>query len=285
MGPIDLILNVAGVLIWLRWRAVVVDPLGAAAPASLASTLQRPQSRPARNWELLVGLSALLLLRALLYWQLGGAAEWTPRLDFVVVTLAFRNYVLGSAMLYSCLSFVRALAVVYFWMLALATINRNLAEANPVKRMIRLYLGRFGQWPWPVQAVSLLLVVAGVWIAAHPLLLEHRVVDRSQSAAHLMEQGLLIGLGLLFSLKYLLPAVLLLYLVASYVYVGSSPFWDYISSTGRNLLAPLRWAPLRFSRLDLTPLVAAVLILLLLHTLPAYLMHRMAELQQPLWPE
>ena len=41
MGLIDFILNLAGLLLWLNWRAAKADPLGKPAPATLIGTLRR----------------------------------------------------------------------------------------------------------------------------------------------------------------------------------------------------------------------------------------------------
>jgi uncharacterized protein YggT (Ycf19 family) len=92
-------------------------------------------------------------------------------------------------------------------------------------------------------------------------------------------------MALFFTLQYLLPVFLLLYLVTNYVYLGSSPLWDFIGETARNLLAPLRSLPLRVARLDFAPLAGVILILFLLHWLPKLILARLAENNRPLWPQ
>ena len=89
MGLIDFILNLAGVLLWLSWRSIGMDPLVRTTPATLVGTLRRAEPRRLKGWQFLVGLAALLLLRAVLYRQIGPAADWTPKLDLFFVVLAF----------------------------------------------------------------------------------------------------------------------------------------------------------------------------------------------------
>ena len=143
--------------------------------------------------------------------------------------------------------------------------------------MLRLHLGPVARWPWLLQVLLPLVVITGLWMALHPLLTHFGIISRVRSKAHLVEQGLLIGVALYFTLQFLLPVFLLLHLVTSYVYLGSNPVWDFVGATARNLLAPLRWLPLRIARFDFAPLAGVLLILLLLHWLPNLILGRMAE--------
>ena len=285
MGLIDFILNLAGVLLWFSWRSLGMDPLTRATPATLVGTLRRAEPRRMRGWQFLVGLAALLLLRAVLYGQIGSAVDWTPRLDLYCEVLRFRSHILSSALAYSVLSFTRILAVCYFWGLVLVIINRGTGEGDALQKMLRLQFGPVARWPRLLQALLPLVVVGGLWMALHPLLTRLGITPRVGSPAHLAEQGLLIGGALYFTLQYPLPVFLLLYLVTSYVYLGSNPVWDFIAVTARNLLAPLRWLPLRIAKLDFAPLVGVLLILLLLHWLPEEIQARMADSNVSLWPQ
>jgi uncharacterized protein YggT (Ycf19 family) len=285
MGLIDFILNLAGVLLWLSWRSIRFDPLVKTTPATLVGTLRRAEPRRLKSWQFLAGLAALLLLRALLYRQIGPEAEWTPKLNLFFVVLAFPSDVFHSALLFSVLSFARILIVCYFWGLALVIINGRIAETDPLHKMLRLQLGPVGRWPRLVQLLLPLVLVAGLWIALHPLLAHCEITGRVRSNAHLAEQGLLIGTALYFSLQYLLPVFLLLHLITTYVYLGSSPVWSFVGATARNLLAPLRWLPLRIARLDVTPLAGVVLLLFLLHWLPNLIVGRMTQNNVTPWPQ
>ena len=285
MGLIDSILNLAGVLLWLGWRSTGLDPLVKATPATLIGTLRRAEPRRLRGWQLLAALAALLVLRGLLYQQIGPEAEWTPKLNLFVVVLAFRGNLFLPALLFSVLSFLRLLIICYFWLLALAVINGRSAAADPVLKLVRLHLGPVARWPGLLQACLPLLAVAGLWMALHPLLAQLEITGRVHSVARVAGQGFLVGVTLYLTLQYLLPLFLLLHLMASYVYLGANPLWEFVHTTARNLLAPLERMPLRVGRFDFAPLVGVVLILLLLHWVPSLIVRRMAQADVSLWPQ
>ena len=285
MGLIDFILNLAGVLLWLNWRSLRFDPLKITSPATLVGTLRRAEPQRLRGWQFLAGLAALLLLRAPLYRQIGPAADWTPKLNLYFVILAFRSNLWLPVTFYSVLSFARVLMVCYFWLLALAIINRRNAEPDPLLKLVRSQLGPVARWPWLVQLLLPWLLVTALWIALHPLLLHLGITNRVRSNAHLAEQGVLIATALYFSLQYVLPMFLFLHLIGSYVYLGTSPLWDFIEATSRNLLVPLRWLPLRIAKLDFAPLVGVILILSLLHLVPRLILGELANHHISAWPQ
>jgi hypothetical protein len=274
MDVIDSILNFAALLIWFNWRSLRFDPLARTSATSLAGTLRRAEPRSTRGWQMLLGLALLLFLRALGYWLLGAPVEWTPKMHLGVVVLAFRADAFGAMLLYSGLGFVRLLLIVYFWLLAFAVCNRKVSEPDAVLRLMRLHLGRVLRLPRPVLLLALPLGVAGLWALLHPILVWAGVLASVQSLAHLLWQGLLLSLALVLTLKFVLPVILLLHFVTSYVYLGGSPFWDFVATTARGLLALLRWLPLRVGKLDLGPLAAIVLILAVLHWVPTELAKR-----------
>ena len=285
MGLIDFILNLAGVLLWLGWRSIRSDPLARTTPATLIGTLRRAEPRRLRGWELLVALAALLVLRGVLYQQIGPEAEWTPKLNLFVVVLAFRGNLFLPALLFSVLSFLRVLIICYFWLLALAFINGRGAASDPILKLVRLQLGPVERWPRFVQACLPLVAVAGLWMALHPLLVQLEITGRARSLAHLAGQGLLVGTTLYLSLQYVLPVFLLLHLIGSYVYLGANPLWEFVHGTARSVLAPLERVPLRIARFDFAPVVGVVLILLVLHWVPSLIVTRMAQTSAGLWPQ
>ena len=285
MSLIDFILNVAGLLLWLNWRSVFADPFATATPSTLSGTLRRAQPRQVKRWHFPAALAVLLLVRAVFYQQVGPAVNWTPKLDLYFVVLTFHGTAFLPALAFSLLSFLRAFLVLYFWLLILAAINRNASGSDPFQKMISLQLGRLARWPWQAQITAPIFAAALLWAVFHPVLVHLGVAGRTQSDLHLAGQSLLVGAGMLFSLKELLPAFLVVHLVASYVYLGRSPVWDFAGLTSRNLLAPLNRLPLRLGRLDFTPAAGIALILLLLHTLPSALLLYLSRHNLSVWPQ
>src|SRR5262249_7068243 len=116
MALIDFILNLAGVLLWLNWRAIPFNPQNHAAPAVSDGHMRRSGPSRLRRWHFLVFLAALVSLRALFYWQIGPAAGWIPKLNLAVVTLAFPVNLFRIELLFSSLSLIRALLIFYSWL-------------------------------------------------------------------------------------------------------------------------------------------------------------------------
>src|SRR6185369_15814235 len=113
MSLIDFILNLAGLLLWLNWRAVRFDPLAKTTPATLMGTLRRAEPSRFRRWHLLAALAGLLLLRALLF---------------------------------SLCSFGFAMAVFFLWLLFLSLLKPPGGEDDSLQRLVRLQLGRLYKW-------------------------------------------------------------------------------------------------------------------------------------------
>lgn len=268
MSLINFILNLAGLLLWFGWCAIRSDPFRQSAPATLAGTIRRAEAPIVKRWHFLAALGLLLLVRGFLYWQIGPAVNWTPRINLVVVVLAFRGDAFGPELLFSFLSFSRVLLVFYFWLLVLAMINRDVADPGVIHKLLGQQLGSVARWPRWIQGLLPVVVVPGFWLVLHPLLVHSQVMNPAKSMLHLFGQGILVGAAIYLSLKYLLPAILILHLLASYVYFGRSPAWDFIGTTARNILAPLKHFPLHYRKMDFAPLIGIVAILVLSNLLP-----------------
>jgi uncharacterized protein YggT (Ycf19 family) len=285
MWLIDFILNLAGLLLWFNRRAARSGSAVKPGPANLSGGHKDTETT---HWVQRLFPSALLVLiggRAFFYRLLGPAVDWTASLDLGAITLFFRTDHFWLMAIFSGLSFVRALVMVYFWLLALCIINRSAAAPDTILRLIRRQLGYVAAWPTYVQLALPLLFVAVAWPGFHALLAYAKVTNPLPSFGPLMLQAAVIGVGIFFSLKYLIPALLLADLIARYIYFGSGPFWEFLTRTARNLLAPLQRLPLRAGKMDFAPVVGIVLTLLLLDALPRLVMHELQKRNLTLWPQ
>ena len=260
MGAIDLLLNLAGLLLWLSWRATSLDPLVKTSATSLVGALKRAEQQRFRRWHFLVGLAGLLIFRAWLYWQIGPAVNWVPHLQFGAISIFFRSDVPMRVLLFSFLSFVLTLAVFYLWLLFLSLVNGRRAESEPMQRMVQLHLGPVDGWPWIVRLLLPLLAAGLAWLGLDPILTQLNLIQPALSNAHRVEEAAVIGLGAYLTWKYLIGLLLLLWLLSTYIYLGNNSFWSFINLTGRNALSPLRWAPFRVGKFDLSPIVGIFLV-------------------------
>ncbi len=264
LGLIDFILNLAGVLLWLSWLSVRFDPLAKSTPATLVGTLRRAEPSRLRRWYFLAALALLLVLRWLLYWQIGAAVNWTPTLHpgGIDIAIPFRSDHKWPILIYSILSFAGTLGVFYLWLLLPSLVNRRAGSDDPLQRLVRLHLGGVDRWPWPVKVILPFLITGTAWFLLSMLLVRLQLFPAPYSNLHRLEQSAVVGLGCYLLWKYLLGGVLALYLISSYIYFGNQSFWSFIALTGRNLLTPLRPLPLRVGRVDFAPVVGVVIVFL-----------------------
>jgi uncharacterized protein YggT (Ycf19 family) len=284
MVLLDFILNLAGLLLWFNWRAAQLEAKVRTAPGTIANAIRQTAPSRLQRWLMLAALFGLICLRAWFYRHLGPAVEWTAPLNLGAIMLYFRSDKIELMLLFSTLSFCRTLVVVYFWLLFLDAVNRS-ATTDPMSKLIRLQLGRVAGCPRFLRLLLPLLFVAIAWAGLQPLLTNAGITHPASTTGRLFLQGLLIAAGTFLSLKYLVPALLFVHFMTSYVYFGSSPFWDFPGITGRNLLALLRRVPLRLGRMDFAPLVGIVLSLLLLHSLPQWILKLLERKDLTIWPQ
>ncbi len=257
MSLIDFILNLAGLLLWLNWRAAALPPRREPALTLLSTLRTVGPSRPrVYHW---IGLPALLLARALFYWQAGPPVHWYPQIPLGPTTLSFRSDLAGRMLLFSVLSFAVALWICYLWLLVLSSVNTRMSENDPMQRLVRAWLGGLESWPRPVKLLLPLAFSAVGWWIVSGLLLRLNMVPRNTNG-HLLTQGVMIGLGGYLTLKYMVIALLVLYLINSYVYLGEYSLWNFVNLTARRLLRPLQWLPLRLGKIDLAPVVCMILV-------------------------
>lgn len=286
---IDFILNIAGLLLWLNWRTVRLDPINRPIPATLAGTVRRAEPMRLRRWHFLLALGALLFVRAVFYGQIGPAVNWTPKLNLTIISLAFPlthggQVFYRSALLFSVLSFVLVLIILYVWLLALAVINRRITNPDPFQKLLLLQLGRPARWPLIVQAALPFVAGTVLWMLCHPLLVHIGVISPVRTNSVLLAQGLILSLNAYLSLRFLLVGILVIYVITSYVFLGSNPVWDFVSTTSRNILS-LNWLPLRIGKFDFAPLLAIALIVLVFYwPLPGKISYLLDKHNLTFWP-
>ncbi|HLX94419.1 MAG TPA: hypothetical protein VKU37_01605 [Verrucomicrobiae bacterium] len=259
MGIIDFILNLAGLLVWLNWRSLRFDPLGQRTPATLIGTLRRAEPRRLRRWHLPAALGGLLLLRAVFYWQIGSGVGWAAgRLYLGVIELSFRSDSFGRILLFSFFSFGLTLGVFYLWLLLFSILD----GPEPFHRLVRMQLGPVDRWPrWLKLSLPLVLAAMSWWLVSW-VLAWLAIVPPPVSAAHRIEESLIIGLGSYLAWKYAAGALLVMHLLNSYIYFGKHSFWYYVTAEAQTLLRPLRAVPLRAGKADFAPVVGIVLVFL-----------------------
>ena len=263
MAYVDFILNLAGLLLWAKWRSLPFDPFNHRTPATLVGTLRRAAPSPFRRWHLLAVIGALVVLRAVFYWQIGSTATpaWVGRLDFEATNLPFASNSFGRMFLFSMFSFARALAVFYVWLLLLSIVASPTTQEQSAHRLVRMQLGRVDGWPRGLKIMLPLGVTALAWgVATWPFAWMHP--GQTLSLLQRLEESLVIGLGSYLAWKAVVVALLVLHLLNTYIYFGRHPFWKYVNATVANLLTPLRKIPLQVGRMDFAPVVGMAVIFL-----------------------
>ncbi|HEX4644480.1 MAG TPA: hypothetical protein VH598_02615, partial [Verrucomicrobiae bacterium] len=250
-----------GLLLWLSWCSARFDT-PVRTPATLAGTLRKADPSGPRHWRILAVLLGLLAFRAWIYGAIGPAVNWTPSLDLGFITLSFRGNQARFMLLFSFLSFGLALAVFYLWLLLLSLLNRRVPDSDPVQKLVRLHLGWVEPLPVLLKAFLPFLLGGLSWLALHPLLSRVSIIPAARSPAQLLEQAAFLGAAAYLAWKYLIVSILFLHLLNSYVFLGNHPVWNFVNTTARTLLLPLRWIPLRLGRIDFSPLVGMALVFL-----------------------
>ena len=261
MGLIDFILNLAALLLWLNWLSVRTGPV--AQPYSLAGTLKKAGTSFAHRWKFLAALLALLILRAFIYWQIGSVADWQPQISLVITTVFFKKIFFSPMFLFSLFSFLETLAIFYLSLVLLSIVNRDLSDAEPLHKLVRLHLGWCEKLPQFAKIFLPLIFCGLAWWAFDPALLWIHSVSPAKTATQVYLQAWLVGASAYLAWRYIIATFLFFYLLNSYVYLGNHPVWNYVNITSRKFLAPLRGLPLRYGRVDFAPLVGIAAVFLI----------------------
>jgi hypothetical protein len=259
MDLIDFILNIAAVLLWIDWRSGRVVARGPTrAGISIANSLRPTEKSRLRGWGSLGALILLLFVRSYFYAVLGSNSSWTPRIDLVAISIPWRTDLPLRMLAYSLLSFGCFLGIFYSWLLLLSVVHRGNGENDVVHRFVELQLGWLTKLPWVLKLILPLAGTGLAWAAISPLLRYWQMIPAPKNAAHVWEQAALFCVAGLLLWEWLLIAFFAIHLLNLYVYLGSHPFWRYVSQTASIFLLPLKW--LRFGKIDISPLLGALLV-------------------------
>lgn len=258
MGIVDLILNVAGLLLWLNWRSIRFDPLTRRRPATLMGTLRPASPQKLHRWHFLFLIAGLLLLRALIYRWIGSATgSTTSYLDFGATSQGFRHDIFRQALAFSFFSFTRALAILYIWLLFFSM----LSGPEPIRSLVKIPLGRVDGWPRWVKVILPFLVIAVSWWLAS-WIFARLPPQMATTPAQKFQGSVVIGLSSYLVWRFPACAILLLHLLSSYIYFGKHPLWNYVNQTAQTMLRPLKPIPLRVARVDFAPVLAIAMVFL-----------------------
>jgi uncharacterized protein YggT (Ycf19 family) len=209
-----------------------------------------------------LALVALLVVRSILYWQLGSALNWAPRIWLGLIPIAFRSDLFWRIFSYSILSFISTLVIFYLCLLLLSILNNNRSGNDALQNLVRAQLGKLDFLPAIVKLLLPWLVLFVIWCLLNKPFVGLGMLPAPESLTHLIEQGAVASLGIYFVWKYLIVAILLLHLLNSYIYFGNWPFWNFIDNSARQVLKLISWIPLRLAKIDFAPVIAMALVIL-----------------------
>jgi uncharacterized protein YggT (Ycf19 family) len=260
MSFIDLILNLAALVLWLKWRDKGQELSGP--KISLLGTLRKAGPRHPRIW-FLFGLLGLLVARSLLYWLLGPALNWTPIISLGVIAIPFHSEFFRRMFIFSFFSFAAALAILYLSLLLLSILNNKDSQNDPMQNLVRVQLGKLDLLPGLLKLFLPWLVILTLWCVLNKPFIALGMLPASKSFVHLLEQGAVVGIGVYLAWEYLIVGILLLHLLNSYIYFGAWPFWTFIDNSARQILKLVSRIPLRAGKIDFAPLVVIALVIVI----------------------
>jgi len=166
------------------------------------------------------------------------------------VTIAFRSDVFARMLLFSAISAVSAILIGYSWLLLFSRLCPLRKDPDPVSRVLRTELSPLSSWPFGLGLIVPAALTGALWFVFAPLIARFAFGPPIRSAYQLFEQAMVVGLGILPSLRFPLLLIVFLRGLSEFVYFGIHPFWTFVEQSGARLCRPFLW--LRLGRLDLS---------------------------------
>jgi len=243
MDVLNAILNTVALLLWSLW---------------LLRRGGEGKSANASGWLWLGAVAVLLILRAVFYWEIGSPLGWVFHWSLGVVSIPFTSDSCGRMMLYSALSFLKALVMFHTLLAAVSSFGRPLPAGNNVGDAFRRVAGRAASWPgWLLWLLSS-LVAALAWPPIAKLL-QHEGLTPSVPFRDLLLQAALIGGAMTHLWLWTLAVMAGLALLHRHFYLGGHPLWVWLAAASTNSLRWVNWIPARVGNLDLRPLVGLIM--------------------------
>ncbi|MFZ9854612.1 MAG: YggT family protein [Limisphaerales bacterium] len=261
MAFINLLLDLVVLVLGLS-----VLGIGTRAPTHRAGTLlgnlKPAESRPTRSWKPVALLVVLLFLRPFLYRILSDVLGEIPSWNAIPASIPFRPDSFLRLLLFSWVSFLWTLIHFLCWVLLLSALSKACRDPANWNRFFEELIGPLVRCPLPLSLLLPGLAAGLLWLTLRWPLRMMAIAPAPASTAALLEQSILVGLGVWVSIRWLLGGLLLLRLINTYVYLGNNPFWDFVHQIGGIPLLPFRRLPLQIGKLDLSPLLAAAVVFL-----------------------
>ncbi len=265
MEWLHLILNLIALLLWVHWRNAPTSAVSAK-NKTLGTRLKQFSLRIAHGSLGLLLLATLLVGRAWFYHQIAPEVDWQPRLTLIIYTpqittnlsLPFAWADFGKQLAFSVVSFSNWLVLYNFVLVFFSVLKPDINEARGWRHFLRGQLGIIDRLPNLLKIPLTLILGASVHYGAAWWLLQLDIMppQTPETLMHLSSGMAILDLRIV---TWCAMTVLGLYTLNSYIYFGGQKFWKIIESSGQCLLRPFHLIPMKWGKVDFTPLAGLAL--------------------------
>lgn len=258
MSVIDFILNLAAWILLVNGSMQFGDRENLHRPLTLLGTLKVPKPTIREAWVLFSVAAVLLVLKSLLLHYLGAPLDTTMHLNFLLLNIFFKTGSMVSMGWMGVASFLKFTLMAYIWLWVLWRISRK-DSAEQLVGSLKAGLGFVGRMPMVVQPILLIFFGMIGWFLVGLSFGAFGVLPTSIPLPLLIWQAFWISISAWVGVYWMMLLLMMIYLLHSYVYLGSWEGWDWIEGMGDRLLLPLKKLPLQWARIDFAPLLFLLL--------------------------